>query len=205
VERIHSKKHTPNLPTHPPLPAKSTKSLICKRLLTIRRGSTTHFRLAHVNKGLFEGQPFPCPECIRQGKGKEEVERINGREAWDDHIERVHRGIQTLAGEVLQNTRPGRRRRKRRSGVQKAQASIEIETDSDVVDDDGHGSSCRKRRRISEGGSRDISEAPTLVEDVSTIASSPQRNADDDEELEITSRIDPRLLENGLTSRNVEG
>jgi hypothetical protein len=115
---------------------------------------------------------------------EEEVERVKDLEAWDDHIERVHGGIQTLSGEVLQNARAGRRRRR----VQKVQASIEIETDSDIEEDD---SSCRKRRRISEGGLRDISEAPTLVE-VSINTSSLERTTDGN--LEITSRIDPRLL-----------
>jgi hypothetical protein len=50
-----------------------------------------------------------------------------------------------------------------------------------------------------EGGSLDISDAPTLVEDLSTNTSSPEQTTD--EELEITSRIDPRLLEDGLTKR----
>jgi hypothetical protein len=67
----------------------------------------------------------------------------------------------------------------RRSRVQKAQASIKIETDSDVDDDD----SWQKRLRISdsEGSSRDISEAPTLVEDAGTNTSSPERTAEDEE------------------------
>jgi hypothetical protein len=140
--------------------------------------------LTHIKKDrLFEGQPFPCPKCICQGIREEEVERIEGREAWEDHIQRVYGGIQTLAGEVLQDARAGRGRRRRR--VQKARASIEIETDSDV----DYGPSCRKRRRISghsDGGSRDISEAPTLV-DMNT----PERTVDEDRE--ITSRINPRL------------
>jgi hypothetical protein len=89
---------------------------------------------------------------------------------------------------VLQNARAGRRRRRR---GQKVQALIE--TDCDTDEDD---SSCRKRRRISEGGSRDISEAPTLV-DVSPNMS-PERTAEDEDDDEITSRIDPRLLEDGV-------
>jgi hypothetical protein len=68
------------------------------------------------------------------------------------------------------------------------QASIKIETDSDIEEED---SSCRKRHRISDGGLRDISEAPTLV-DVSINTSSLERTTDGN--LEITSRIDPRLL-----------
>jgi hypothetical protein len=178
VERIHGKKHAPNLPSHPQSAAEWTKCLICERLLTTGSGSKTHFRLTHVNKGQFEGQPFPCPECIRQGR--EEVERIKDLDAWDDHVERVHGGTQTLSGEVVQSARARRRKGRGR----KAQALIETDNDS----------SRRKRRRISEGSSRDISEAPTLV-DVSTNPS-PERTTYEDDE--IASRIDPRLLEDGV-------
>jgi hypothetical protein len=69
--------------------------------LNISQGSKTHIWLAHVNTGLFEGQPFPCPQCIRQRMREQEVERIKDRISWDDPVERVDGGIQTLAGEAL--------------------------------------------------------------------------------------------------------
>jgi hypothetical protein len=56
----------------------------------------------------------------------------------------------------------------------------------------------RKRRRIVEGDSQDISEVSTLV-DVST-TTSPGRTAGDgdDDDIEIMSRIDPLLLKDRL-------
>jgi hypothetical protein len=37
-------------------------------------------------------------------RGTEDVEQIKGLEAWDDRIERVHGGIQMLAGDMVENS-----------------------------------------------------------------------------------------------------
>jgi hypothetical protein len=63
VERMHSKIHALNLPTHPPPPSGLTKCLICRRILPIGRGIKNHFRIAHIEGGWFE-KPFSCPECV---------------------------------------------------------------------------------------------------------------------------------------------
>jgi hypothetical protein len=90
-----------------------------------------------------------------------------------------------------------RKRRRKREDGESVDTPNQQATMTTTADD----SSCRKRRRIldAEGGSLDISDAPTLVEDLSTNTSSLEQTTD--EELEITSRIDPRLLEDGLTKR----
>jgi hypothetical protein len=102
-------------------------------------------------------------------------------------VDRLH-GLQTLSGEVLQNTQSNRRKNKR---YLKTQAAVQIKNSSDAED----GSSRRKRRRIAEGGLGDMNEVSTLV-DVNT-TKNPARTTDDDddEDIEIMSKIDPRLLE----------
>jgi hypothetical protein len=107
-KRMHSKIHAPNLPTHLLPPSGLTKCLICRRILSIGRGIKNHFRIAHIEGGWFE-KSFSCPECVHEGR--KDVERINGLEAWDDHVERIHGGVQTLAGDVVQKN-SGRKRRK---------------------------------------------------------------------------------------------
>jgi hypothetical protein len=179
VETMHGKIHAPNLPTIPPSPSDLTKCLICESVLTIGRGFKNHFKILHINKNQF-GPPFPCPECIRHGKEESKVEQIEGLEAWEDHVERIHGGLQTLSGEVLQSANSMGKRKRRKAAIQ-AEAN-------DTEDD----SSRRQRRRTSSADycSRNISEVSTLV-DVSA-NTSPEPTTDED--IEIISRIDPGLL-----------
>ncbi|KAK3989437.1 hypothetical protein QBC44DRAFT_359145 [Cladorrhinum sp. PSN332] len=58
---------------------------LCSRHFAQRSNLTRHHRAAHINKGAFN-QPFPCPECQRQGKDC----IVRSVEEWSNHTEKFH-------------------------------------------------------------------------------------------------------------------
>jgi len=57
-----------------------------------RQSLTRHYKQIHVVKGTFD-QPFPCPECRRQGMQDSWI--ANGTSEWSNHVERFHGKIHT--------------------------------------------------------------------------------------------------------------
>ena len=176
AERMHGKAHAPNLPTHPPPPSELTRCLICRHILSIGRGIKAHFRIAHVDKHKFN-QPFPCPECIYQKK--DDIEKINGLEAWNHHVDRVHGGTQTLSGELVEEKVGNKRKRASRA---------KAETASKVPD-----RACRRRRgcAIPTEVSPTFSNASTMIDVSSTLGTKTVVSSEEDD---ILSRIDSELL-----------
>jgi hypothetical protein len=97
MERCHGIMYTPNVPNPrcreqaKPEPGeakaqrtRSTRCLICESLHFHGQTFSRHFNKEHAS--LFR-EPFPCPECGRQGG---EVITIESRAAWIDHVARVH-------------------------------------------------------------------------------------------------------------------
>jgi len=137
-------------------------------------------------------------ECVLEER--EDVEQINELEAWDDHVDRVHGGIQTLSGDVVEND--VRRKRKKLQRKRGSAALIVPTTKSQ------YRPYRRRSRRISSSLSsrveRNDSETSTLVdEDTSTpgrltrVSSSSSLSSlsslsSSIIDCDIVSRIDPR-------------
>ncbi|KAH7123438.1 hypothetical protein B0J13DRAFT_612184 [Dactylonectria estremocensis] len=81
VARHHGKVHTPLVSE------KSSYCHLCEISFTAR-GFKPHLTMKHDRPGQFQ-QPFPCPECQRQGK---DGISIDGLDAWLSHVEYNHGG-----------------------------------------------------------------------------------------------------------------
>jgi hypothetical protein len=93
VETVHSKIHAPNLLSHA-IPVKgSTQCLLCEGFFVESGGLARHVLRTHDRKEGWFRHPFPCPECIRQGKGDIQ---IDGRDGWYAHVASVHSKVDTL-------------------------------------------------------------------------------------------------------------
>lgn len=176
VETVHDKIHAPYFPSYSTPAEDPSRCLICSSSFLPGRGLTRHFRLIHVRKeGMFE-QPFPCPECRRQGK---EDTWIDGLSAWPGHVASVH-------GEVQAPDFP--------SGP-----SGPCHSPSSPSDDGTRKTFGGKKRKRDEGDAGAGGSSAEVMTDVTTDAATdvtmsgtqtPASSVDSD----ILLRIDPRLL-----------
>jgi hypothetical protein len=90
VETFHGKINAPNLPTYQySVELQESRCLICNKWFS-GQGLTRHVNFTHVGKENMFQQPFPCPECRRQGQ---QDTWINGASEWYDHVSFTHNEI----------------------------------------------------------------------------------------------------------------
>lgn len=87
AEETHGRIYAPNLPSIS-IPTKgSQRCLLCENFFEKGGGMARHLRRTHDQRDGRYKQPFPCPECCRQGKSDA---YIDGLSDWKHHISSAH-------------------------------------------------------------------------------------------------------------------
>lgn len=154
-------------------------------------GLTRHIRRAHGQKEGIFNQPFPCPECRRQGKDNTS---IDGSAAWYNHVALVHGEVE---GPYSPSHRPrspdsfsddGSRQkistRKRKRDEEDIEAEFEVDAEAAAI---AVGSDWLEDVMIMTDTTGTTPDAAT---DSTSGTQTPVSSADSD----IIQRIDPRLL-----------